>query len=124
MPTDLKCLLQLEVPLIVLIAEHKLSVEEVRNLAPGAIIELPKDSEEDLEILVNDQGIAMGKAVKVGENFGVRITYVGDIKQRIEAMRSKGTTGDSADDNTNSSSSGEDSEIDAETLAEQMLAGQ
>lgn len=123
MPTDLRCLLQLEVPLIVLIAEHKLTVEEVRNLAPGAIIELPKDSEEDLEILVNDQGIAMGKAVKVGENFGVRITYVGDIRQRIEAMRSKGAAVDSADGSTNSAAEGE-SEIDAEALAEQMLAGQ
>lgn len=123
MPTDLKCLLQLEVPLIVLIAKHKLSVEEVRNLAPGAIIELPKGSEEDLEILVNNQGIAMGKAVKVGENFGVRITFVGDIKQRIEAMGNKKAMCDLADGNANSASDG-DSEIDAEALAEQMLAGQ
>lgn len=123
MPTDLKCLLQLEVPLIVLIAEHKLTVEEVRNLAPGAIIELPKESQEDLEILVNDQGIAMGKAVKVGENFGVRITFVGDIKQRIEAMGNKKAMCDLADGNANSASDG-DSEIDAEALAEQMLAGQ
>ncbi len=123
MPTDLKCLLQLEVPLIVLIAEHKLSVEEVRNLAPGAIIELPKESQEDLEILVNDQGIAMGKAVKVGENFGVRITFVGDIKQRIEAMKNDGAMGDSEDGNANTSS-GAENDIDAETLAEQMLAGQ
>lgn len=123
MPTDLKCLLQLEVPLIVLIAKHKLSVDEVRNLAPGAIIELPKGSEEDLEILVNNQGIAMGKAVKVGENFGVRITFVGDIKQRIEAMGNKKAMCDLADGNANSASDG-DSEIDAEALAEQMLAGQ
>lgn len=123
MPTDLKCLLQLEVPLIVLIAKHKLSVEEVRNLAPGAIIELPKGSEEDLEILVNNQGIAMGKAVKVGENFGVRITFVGDIKQRIEAMGNKKAMCDLADGNANSASDG-DSDIDAEALAEQMLAGQ
>lgn len=123
MPTDLKCLLQLEVPLIVLIAEHKLTVEEVRNLAPGAIIELPKESQEDLEILVNDQGIAMGKAVKVGENFGVRITFVGDIKQRIEAMKNDGASGDSADGDGNTASDAEN-DIDAETMAEQMLTGQ
>lgn len=123
MATDLKCILQLEVPLIVLIAEHKLTVEEVRNLAPGAIIELPKESEEDLEILVNNQGIAMGQAVKVGENFGVRITFVGDIKQRIEAMGRHGAMAGSEDDNTNSASENEE-ELDAEALAEQMLAGQ
>lgn len=123
MATDLKCILQLEVPLIVLIAQHKLTVEEVRNLAPGAIIELPKESEEDLEILVNNQGIAMGRAVKVGENFGVRITFVGDIKQRIEAMGRNGAMEDSGDGNANSGS-GDNEELDAEALAEQMLAGQ
>lgn len=123
MATDLKCILQLEVPLIVLIAEHKLTVEEVRNLAPGAIIELPKESDEDLEILVNNQGIAMGQAVKVGENFGVRITFVGDIKQRIEAMGRHGAKVGSEDDNANSASEN-DEELDAEALAEQMLAGQ
>ena len=85
MPTDLQDILKLEVPLIVQIAEHELNVEEVRNLVPGSILELPKSTADDLEILVNDQNIAQGKAVKVGENFGVRITYVGNLKERIEA---------------------------------------
>jgi flagellar motor switch protein FliN/FliY len=88
MPADLKSILNLEVPLIVVISHRDMPVREVMNLAPGAILELPKAADEDLEVMVNNKPIGAGRAVKVGENFGVRVTYVGDIKQRIEAMGS------------------------------------
>lgn len=86
-PADLASILSLEVPLIVVIAQRDMPVREVINLAPGAILELPKAADEDLEVLVNNKPIGAGRAVKVGEHFGVRITYVGDVDQRIDAMR-------------------------------------
>ena len=36
-------------------------------------------ADEDLEVMVNNKPIGAGLAVKVGENFGVRVTYVGDL---------------------------------------------
>ena len=86
MPADLHSILSLEVPLIVVIAQRDMPVREVMNLAPGAISELPKPAEDDLEVMVNNKPIGSGRAVKVGENFGVRITYVGDLQERIEAL--------------------------------------
>jgi len=86
MPTDVGAILRIEVPVIVLIGRHTLSVEEVRALSPGAILELPTTTDDDLEILINNQPIAMGQAVKVGENFGVRLTCVGNLRQRIHAL--------------------------------------
>ncbi len=86
MPADLKSVLKLQVPLIVQIAERTMAFEDVMNLAPGAIIELPKKADEELAILVNNKAIGTGLAVKVGENFGVRVTYIGDLRQRIAAM--------------------------------------
>ena len=86
MPADLKSILSLEVPLIVVIGSRDMPVKEVMNLAPGAIIELPKLANEDLEILVNNKPIGVGTAVKVGENFGIRVTFVGDLKSRISAL--------------------------------------
>lgn len=91
MPADLKSIMSLEVPLIVAIGSREMAVKEVMNLAPGAILELPKLADEELEILVNNKPIGLGTAVKVGENFGIRITYVGDLKQRINAL-ADGTT--------------------------------
>lgn len=84
--TDLKSILQLEVPLSVQIASRRMSMREVANLSPGAIIELPKAADEELEVVVSNRQIGVGTAVKVGENFGVRVTYIGDLHERIAAL--------------------------------------
>ena len=56
---------------------------------PGAILELPKLADEELEILVNDKPIGLGRAVKVGENFGIRVCYIGNRQERIAALGSE-----------------------------------
>jgi flagellar motor switch protein FliN len=85
-PAGLDAILTLEVPVIVRIAVRTMSLEEILSMAPGAIIELPKGADEELEILVNNKPIGTGIAVKVGENYGVRVSYIGDISQRIKAI--------------------------------------
>ena len=72
--------------MIVQIAVRMMTVQEVTSLAPGAIIELPKPADDELELLVNNKPIGAGTAVKVGENYGLRVTYVGDLQERIAAM--------------------------------------
>lgn len=98
MPSDLRSILTLEVPLLVLLGERKVRVAEVTSLVPGSILEIPKHAEEELQILVNNKVVGTGVAVKVGENFGVRITYIGNIRDRIKAMADgeKADAGDAA----------------------------
>ena len=55
--------------MIVKLAERKLLLSEVMRLGVGAIIEFIKSSEEPLHLLINNKPIAVGEAVKVGENF-------------------------------------------------------
>jgi flagellar motor switch protein FliN/FliY len=86
MPSDVRSILNLEVPVLVLLGERRVRVAEVTSWFPGAIVELPKQSEEELQILVNNKVVGTGVAVKVGENFGVRVTYIGDLKNRIQAL--------------------------------------
>ena len=86
MPADVTAILKLEVPLIVRLGERQMTLAQVISLVPGVIIELPKSAEEELELLVNNKRLGLGTAVKVGENFGIRITQIGDIKSRVEAM--------------------------------------
>ena len=83
---ELQRILRLSVPVIVKLAERKLSLSEVLRLGNGAIIEFFKSSEEPLELLINNKPIAVGETVKVGENFGLRITQVGDVRAVIAAM--------------------------------------
>ena len=94
MPSDVRSILNLEVPVLVLLGERSVRVAEVTSWIPGAIVELPKHAEEELHIHVNNIVIGTGVAVKVGENFGVRITYIGDLKHRIQALGSNDTGAD------------------------------
>lgn len=86
---DLNRILKLSVPVIVKLAERKISLQEVLRLSNGSIIEFYKSSDDALELMINNKSIGLGAAVKVGENFGIRLTQIGDVKQIVEAMGSK-----------------------------------
>lgn len=97
MPADLQSILQIEVPVIVQIGSRSMTVDEVMSLGPGAIIEMPKHADDPLDVLVNNKAVGQGTAVKVGENFGVRITGLGDVAERIKAMGDESTDVDAMD---------------------------
>lgn len=90
MPTDIQTILNLTVPVIVQVGHRRLPMDDVLALGPGAILELPKSAEEDLELLVNNKIVGKGTAVKVGENFGIRITSIGSPVERVRALGSEG----------------------------------
>ena len=83
---ELARILKMQVPMIVKLAERKLPLAEVMRLGNGAIIEFIKRSDEPLELLVNNKAVAVGETVKVGENFGLRITQIGDLKSTIQSL--------------------------------------
>jgi flagellar motor switch protein FliN len=86
--SDLQRILQVEVPVIVKLAERKLPLGEVMRLGPGFLLEFPKRADQPLELMVNNQAIAVGHAVKVGDNIGLKITRVGDARELIASLAS------------------------------------
>jgi flagellar motor switch protein FliN/FliY len=82
----LRRVMRLEVPVIVKLAERKILLSEVMRLGVGAIIEFVKSSSEPLDLMVNNKAIGQGETVKVGENFGIRVTRIGDPKEIIQAL--------------------------------------
>ena len=58
------------------------------DLSLGSILEFEKSHDEPLELLVNNSRIGHGEAVKVGENFGLRLTGVRPPRERVEALAS------------------------------------
>lgn len=86
MATDVRAILRLEVPVIVQLGAKEMRLGEVLSLAPGVIIELPKQVDEELDLLINNKAIGRGVAVKVGENFGLRVSWIGDQRARIRAL--------------------------------------
>jgi flagellar motor switch protein FliN/FliY len=83
---ELQRILRLQVPVIVRLAQRRLPCSEVLRLGVGAIIEFSKSSDEPLELLINNKPIGVGVTVKVGENFGLKITQIGDVKQVIQSL--------------------------------------
>ena len=90
MNAELRAIMKLDVPLIVRLGRREMRLSEVVRLVPGAIIELPKHADEELELLVNNKVIGLGRAVKVSENFGMRMAYIGDLRARVTALGGSG----------------------------------
>lgn len=90
MPTQVESILKIEVPIIVQIGERTMRLSEVLDLVPGSIVELPKSADDELELLVNNKVIGTGEAVKVSENFGIRVQFVGDRRDRVKALGAGG----------------------------------
>lgn len=114
--SNLEAILKLEAPIIVEIGRTRLPMGEVLSLGPGAIIELPKQADEELELLVNNKPIGSGIAVKVGENFGLKIAFIGEVSERLAALTSgAGSSEDSGESAV--------SDAEAEALADEMPGG-
>lgn len=79
-------ILRLTVPVVVQLAKRQMAIAAVRDLSVGAIIEFEKSLEEPLDLLVNNRLIGHGQCVKVGENFGLRITKVVSRTARIRSL--------------------------------------
>ncbi len=79
-------ILRLHVPVIVQLAERRMAVSTIRDLSIGAIIEFEKAVTDPLDLLINRHLIGRGFTVKVGENFGLRVSEVCDRSQRVRSM--------------------------------------
>jgi len=52
----------------------------------GTIVEFEVPFDTELALQVADRTIGRGQAVKVGENFGLRITNIASVPTRIDAL--------------------------------------
>jgi len=89
LPTYIRSLLQINVPLSVVLASTKQPVTRILNIGPGSIIQFEKNCEQPLTLCVGHQAVAEGEAVKVGEKFGIKITSMILPGERFFALRGK-----------------------------------
>jgi len=83
---EVRRLMAIEVPVIVQLGVRRMNVGEVMRFAVGAIIEFSKSADEELELLANNKAIGKGHAVKVGENFGIKLTNISPVKDTIRKL--------------------------------------
>ena len=79
----------LDIPLEISVelGRTKILINELLKLGQGSVIELSKLAGETLEILANQKLIARGEVVVVNEKYGVRLTEIISLSERIERLQ-------------------------------------
>ena len=83
---DLERILKLPITVSVTLAERDLEVASILAITAGTIIEFDARFDASLTLAAAGQPIGLGKAVKVGENFGLRLTQIDNIRDRIQVL--------------------------------------
>lgn len=69
-------LLGLPVQVVVMLAEKKIELGQLLSLCPGSLIQFDKSCDSLLDLYVNNQLYCRGEAIKIGENFGLKVNEV------------------------------------------------
>ena len=73
---NLDLVLDVELNVTLRFGQRMLSLREVLDLTSGSVIELDRQVEEPVELLLEGKVIARGEAVVIDGNYGLRITEV------------------------------------------------
>jgi len=84
---NLNLILEVSVTLALEVGRARMSVRELLQLAPGAVVELDRRAGEPLDVLVNGVRVARGEVVVVNDKFGIRLTEVVSESERMEQAR-------------------------------------
>src|SRR5579875_3284494 len=73
---NLDLVLNVELNVTLRFGQRVLTLREVLDLATGSVVELDRQVEEPIELLLDGKVIARGEAVVVDGNYGLRVTEV------------------------------------------------
>ena len=88
-PENIDRILSIKVPLIAKVAEKKMTMDRILKLKLGSMIQFDKDAYQLIELMVKNCTIGLGQPAKLGENFGLKITHIGDIADTIRSLGKK-----------------------------------
>jgi flagellar motor switch protein FliN/FliY len=72
-----------EMALTVEIGRTRMSVRDVLNLEPGAVVELDRSAGAPADVLLNGRLIAHGEVVVMDQDYGIRITEILDVAEGL-----------------------------------------
>ncbi|MEF8982826.1 flagellar motor switch protein FliN [Thiohalorhabdus sp.] len=83
---NLEMLLDLPLELSVELGRTRMSLQELLKLDKGSVIRLGRTEGEPLDIQVNGRTVARGEVVVINDRLGVRITEVGEARERVKSL--------------------------------------
>ena len=75
-PDYTRAVLAIQTPVCVTLARKSVSLEEIVNLVPGAMLTFDVHCDDPLTLEAGGSPIASGETIKIGDKFGIRIREV------------------------------------------------
>ena len=75
-------IMNVPVTVSVRLAQRKMPLGQIAALVPGALVPFNKSCEDLLDLFVNNYRYCQGEAIKIGENFGLKIARIGADDER------------------------------------------
>ena len=86
-PRNIDILMDINLPITIELGRTSMLVRDVLELGPGSVIELDKLSGEPVDLYVNEKKFAKGEVVVIEENFGIRISELLKLDERIKVLK-------------------------------------
>jgi flagellar motor switch protein FliN/FliY len=79
-------ILNLPVKVCAELGRARVSIAEILGFCQGSVVELDNVAGEAINLTMNSQIVAVGEAVVINENFGLRISEVESVRDRITKL--------------------------------------
>jgi flagellar motor switch protein FliN/FliY len=83
---NLAILMDVQLPVSIRFGETEMLLEDIVKLGVGSVIELNSGIDEPVELIVNGKSLARGEVVTVDGFYGVRITEISNVGDRIRSF--------------------------------------
>jgi len=86
--SNLAALLDVQLAISIRFGETEMLLEDVIKLGIGSIIELNSAVDEPVKLIVNGRCFALGEVVTVDAFYGIKITEITSVGERIKSVNS------------------------------------
>jgi flagellar motor switch protein FliN len=83
---NLDVILDVPVTLSMEIGRTQINIRSLLQLNQGSVVELDRFAGEPLDVLVNGTLVAHGEVVVINEKFGIRLTDVISVSERVKRL--------------------------------------
>ncbi len=85
---ELNRILKVKIPVRVVVAQRRMTMEQILEFSSGSIIETTKSSDEYLDLSVNNKIIGKGEVVIIAERFGLQVKSILSPEETIKSLGS------------------------------------
>lgn len=82
----LEFLKDLQLNVYIELGRTQMQIKEILELERGYVIEVDKLASEPVDIYVNNKKIAEGEVVVIDKHFGIRITNLNEVNNRLKGL--------------------------------------